>query len=69
MSVDGTSTRNSPWGDSDARARALAIWPRLDRRRLNRTCGDPARVARLVGRRTSLSPEAIFRKLCTPPRG
>ena len=43
----------------DVRARALAIWPRLDRRKLTRTCGDPRRVARLVERRTALSLEAI----------
>jgi hypothetical protein len=41
-------------------ARALAIWPGLDRDRLARTRGDPARITRLVTRRTSLSAESIF---------
>lgn len=44
----------------DVRSRALAIWPGLDRRKLTRTCGDPERVARLVGRRTALPREAIL---------
>jgi hypothetical protein len=41
-------------------ARALAIWPGLDRRRLTRTHGDPRKVARLVARRTIHSEEAIL---------
>lgn len=46
--------------DVDVRARALMLWPRLDRRKLARTRGDPARIARLVERRTALSREAII---------
>jgi hypothetical protein len=34
------------------RARALLLWPRLDRPRLSRTGGDPWRIARLVAERT-----------------
>jgi len=53
----------------DARSRALAIWPGLDRTKLARTCGDPNRVARLVERRTSLPREAILGMLgVRPPR-
>lgn len=44
----------------DVRLRALAMWPRLDRRKLTRTGGDPKRVARLVERRTALSRESII---------
>jgi hypothetical protein len=44
----------------DCRARALALWPGLDRTRLRRTGGDPVRIARLVGRRTTLPIEAIL---------
>lgn len=44
----------------DVRTRALAIWPGLDRRKLARACGDPARIARLVERRTSLRRESII---------
>lgn len=44
----------------DVRSRALAVWPGLDRKKLARTCGDPARVARLVERRTALSRESII---------
>ncbi len=45
--------------------RALALWPRLDRRALGRCAGDPARIARLVARRTSLPP-AIIRAILDP---
>jgi hypothetical protein len=41
-------------------ARALLIWPRLDRARLARTRGDPRKVARLVARRTIHSEESIL---------
>jgi hypothetical protein len=44
----------------DCGARALALWPGLDRARLRRTGGDPVRVARLVGHRTTLPIEAIL---------
>ena len=44
----------------DCRSRALALWPGLDRQKLRRTGGDPARVARLVERRTRLPVEAII---------
>ncbi len=39
--------------------RALAHWPRLDRRVLNRCGADARRIARYVSRRTSLSVDAI----------
>ena len=60
--MDGINrnSRNEPALAGDVRARALAVWPRLDRKKLTRTCGDPRRVARLVARRTALSPEAIL---------
>ena len=51
----------------DSRSRALAIWPGLDRRKLNRTCGDPHRVARLVETRTVLPRESILRMLGIRP--
>jgi hypothetical protein len=43
--------------------RALALWPRLDRRRLRRTGGDPRKVARLIAQRTSMPEDAILRVL------
>lgn len=43
--------------------RALAIWPRLDRRALARCADDPKRLARFVSRRTRLAPEAILSML------
>ena len=63
--VDGINrnSRNELALQGDVRARALAMWPGLDRKKLSRTCGDPRRVARLVERRTALSPEAILRIL------
>lgn len=39
--------------------RALALWPRLDRRALGRCGHDPRRIAALVSRRTKLPMEAI----------
>lgn len=51
----------------DCRDRALALWPGLDRERLRRTRGDPLRVARLVGRRTTLPLEAILGLLTGEP--
>ena len=44
-------------------ARALLLWPGLDRARLAEAKGDPRRIARLVSRRTNLPPEAILRML------
>jgi hypothetical protein len=46
--------------------RALALWPRLDPRALRRCHHDPARIARLVARRTSLSFETIIGMLNMP---
>jgi hypothetical protein len=43
----------------DYRARALALWPRLDGKKLRRTRGEVARIARLVERRTALPFETI----------
>jgi len=44
-------------------ARALGLWPGLDRSRLTRTQGDPAKIARLVMRRTTLPFDNIVRVL------
>ncbi len=46
--------------------RALALWPRLDRSALRRCRQDPARIAELVARRTTLPPEAIRQVLLMP---
>jgi hypothetical protein len=46
--------------------RALALWPRLDRAALRRCRHDPARIAALISRRTSLSPDAIKQVLLMP---
>lgn len=51
----------------DARARALALWPGLDRDKLRRTQGDPVRIARLVEQRTRLPVEAIIGLLTGVP--
>jgi hypothetical protein len=47
--------------------RALALWPRLDRAALRRCRHDPARIAALISRRTSLSPDDIKEVLLMPP--
>ena len=44
---------------ADTTRRALAMWPRLDRRALSRCAGDPARIATYVSRRTNLPPDII----------
>ncbi len=59
----GGARPSSPADASDLRRRALAIWPRLDASKLARTCGEPAKVARLVERRTSLPRKAIVQLL------
>jgi len=46
--------------------RALALWPRLDRAALRRCRQDPARIAALISRRTTLSPESIKQVLLMP---
>jgi hypothetical protein len=46
--------------------RALALWPRLDRAALRRCHQDPARIATLISRRTTLSPDAIKQVLLMP---
>ena len=51
---------------SDYYARALALWPRVDRARLARVRHDPARVAVLISRRTNLSLGAILELLGVP---
>ena len=50
-------------------ARALALWPRLERNRLARVRHDPRRVAGLVSRRTALSLATILELLGAPPAG
>ena len=44
-------------------ARALLLWPGLDRGRLARTHGDPRKVARLVARRTIHGEDTILQLL------
>ena len=53
-------TAGGPGPRGGPRQRALAIWPRLDRRALSRCGDDPRRIARLVARRTNLPPEVIW---------
>jgi hypothetical protein len=50
----------------DFRARALWLWPGVDRRRLGRTGGDLMRTARVVERRTALPVEEIVVMLRAP---
>jgi len=44
----------------------MEIWPRLDQRALHRCCGDPARIAAQVARRTTMTPEAIETLISDP---
>ncbi len=59
------SSSSTPPHSTLATRRALALWPRLDRRALLRCGGDPARLTKLVARRTSLPP-AIIRAILDP---
>lgn len=58
--IDRLPPRDGGLAATDVRSRALAMWPGLDRKKLARTCGDPARVARLVERRTALPRASII---------
>jgi hypothetical protein len=58
------ANREPPAGSLERRA--LALWPRLDRSALRRCNHDPARIAALVSRRTSLPPESILEVLLMP---
>jgi hypothetical protein len=49
----------TPSGLYPAQVRAMALWPRLDRRALARCGGNPARIANYVSRRTRLPAKAI----------
>jgi hypothetical protein len=42
-----------------AQTRAMALWPRLDRRALTRCGCDPARLANYISRRTRMPKQAI----------
>ncbi len=48
-------------------AKAMTLWPRLDRAKLRRTGGDPARISRLVARRTALPEPAILELILGDP--
>ncbi|MGD0019857.1 MAG: hypothetical protein ABSD62_11430 [Candidatus Limnocylindrales bacterium] len=41
----------------------MLLWPRLDRAKLRRIAGDPARIAEMVERRTSQPYDAILAML------
>ena len=49
--------------------RALALWPRLDQAALRRCQHDVKRIAALISRRTTMSPEAIVKVLLMPSIG
>ncbi len=46
--------------------RALALWPRLDRRKVRRCGGDVACLARVISHRTTLPAESVRRILLLP---
>jgi hypothetical protein len=43
--------------------RAMLLWPRLDRNKLSRYAGDPARIAQIVQQRTSQPYDSILAML------
>lgn len=64
-SPDGFDRSRAAWLEE----RAMALWPRLDRRKVRRCAGDAACIVRVVARRTTLPTEAILRLLRQPPVG
>lgn len=61
VEVEGRPPRPNPRAQDQCspQARAMALWPRLDRRALARCGCDPARIANYVSRRTRLPTKAI----------
>jgi hypothetical protein len=62
----------TPSGTLDGTAmkrRALSVWPGLDRRKLQRTHGDPRRIARLVETRSGLLFDEILALLVGDRQG
>ena len=49
--------------EGECATRAVALWPRLDRKRLGRCHDDPRRIAGVVAHRTSLPYESILKLL------
>jgi hypothetical protein len=66
MAVDQSRSAGSGLAAAALQRRALAHWPRLDKAALRRCGHDPARIAALISRRTSLPPEAIKQVLILP---
>jgi hypothetical protein len=62
-SPDGIDRSRAAWLEE----RAIALWPRLDRRKVRRCGGDARCIVRVVSRRTALPAEAIWRLLLQPP--
>ena len=56
----------TPARESDVERRALAMWPRLDRKAMRRCAGDTRCIVSVVARRTTLSTEAIWLLLLLP---
>lgn len=57
LRIQRTSSKAQDW--CQAQARAMDLWPRLDRRALTRCGCDPARIANYVSRRTRMPKKAI----------
>ena len=55
--VHTRSPRSHEW--CSAQVRAMALWPRLDRRALTRCGCDPAKIATYVSHRTRMPVKAI----------
>ena len=51
---------------SEVERRALALWPRLDRKALRRCAGDTRCIVAMVSRRTTLPSDAIRLLLLVP---
>ena len=61
VQVDAQTQRARPRAQDPcpAQTRAMALWPRLDRRALARCGCDPARIANHISRRTHMPKQAI----------
>jgi hypothetical protein len=61
-SPDGIDRARAAWLEE----RAIALWPRLDRRKVRRCGGDARCIVRVVSRRTTLPADVIWRILLLP---
>jgi hypothetical protein len=69
--VEPPADENALDADSPLVRKALATWPRLDRRALRHCANDPSRIATVISHRTRLPRRIVLKMLeasTVPPR-